>query len=242
METFSESITKLQNENEKLRLMYCELSEKINNIQMKYEEVLSKKNEHYYQKFLEKKLSATHCKTRFGITDITTHKEHIEIKNWSDFKFAIGQIISYNHDDQKRMCIYFFGEASISRKEEVRELCLKNNISIKELVDTQNGIVIRDVLDVHNNNNEVVLTKMERFRIWLNEHIEYKEDGILKLHEVLKLYFGKIKIHSSVSSKYKIEIEKYLKQKYDDIKWEYGVVTLFDTQYRGWRNLQLKIN
>lgn len=56
METFSESITKLQNEKEKSRLMYCELSEKIKNLETKYEEVICKKNEQYYQKFLEKKI------------------------------------------------------------------------------------------------------------------------------------------------------------------------------------------
>jgi P4 family phage/plasmid primase-like protien len=78
------------------------------------------------------------------------------------------------------------------------------------------------------------------FYNWLEENIMYKENELLQLREVCQLYLGKIKIHSSVSSKYKKELERYIKEKYSNIKWEYGVVKINDVTYNGWKHLCVK--
>jgi P4 family phage/plasmid primase-like protien len=78
------------------------------------------------------------------------------------------------------------------------------------------------------------------FYNWLEENIMYKENELLQLREVCQLYLGKIKIHSSVSSKYKKELERYIKEKYSNIKWEYGVVKINDVTYNGWKHLCIK--
>lgn len=64
------------------------MQHKYSQLEIKYEELINKKNEIYYQR----KLLETHKKTTHGITDITTNNEHIEIKHWKNYKNALGQI------------------------------------------------------------------------------------------------------------------------------------------------------
>jgi P4 family phage/plasmid primase-like protien len=78
------------------------------------------------------------------------------------------------------------------------------------------------------------------FYNWLEENIEYKNDEILKLTDIVSLYLGKTKIHSKESSKYKKEVEKWIKERYKNVKWEYRIITYNDKQQRGWRDLFLK--
>lgn len=53
-----------------------------------------------------------------GITDITTHTQHIEVKRWSCWKDAIGQLLVYNGDDPKKeLRVYLFGPYSTIRKQ-----------------------------------------------------------------------------------------------------------------------------
>lgn len=59
-------------------------------------------------KILEKKLDSKHKKVKYGVTDITTENEHIEIKKWSDYKHALGQLCSYNQCDKKKVIGLFF--------------------------------------------------------------------------------------------------------------------------------------
>jgi P4 family phage/plasmid primase-like protien len=79
------------------------------------------------------------------------------------------------------------------------------------------------------------------FYNWMEENLEPKENGILHLKEVCQVYLGKTKIHSSMSSKYKKEIEKYIKEKYkNSVKWEYDVIRAGDKVYRGWRDIAVR--
>jgi P4 family phage/plasmid primase-like protien len=80
------------------------------------------------------------------------------------------------------------------------------------------------------------------FYNWLEENLEYKENEILQINDVCQIYLNKLKIHSSISSKYRKEIEKYLKERYrNTVKWEYGVVKIGDKCCRGWKNIYIKI-
>lgn len=79
------------------------------------------------------------------------------------------------------------------------------------------------------------------FYNWLEENLRYKEGDLLRLSDVACLYLGKSKIHSKESSKFKKEIEKYIKERIKNVKWEYGVVSFpsHDKLQRGWKDLCL---
>jgi P4 family phage/plasmid primase-like protien len=78
------------------------------------------------------------------------------------------------------------------------------------------------------------------FYNWMEENIIYKENELLQVKEVCSLYLGKTKVHSSISSKYKKELEKYIKEKFKNIKWQYGVVRIGDVAFNGWKHVCIK--
>ena len=79
------------------------------------------------------------------------------------------------------------------------------------------------------------------FYNWLEENVEYKECGLLQLKDVCELYLDRSKVHSSIKTKYKKETEKYIKEKYKNIKWEYGVVNIDGTSFNGWKHFNIKM-
>jgi P4 family phage/plasmid primase-like protien len=76
------------------------------------------------------------------------------------------------------------------------------------------------------------------FYNWLDENIKYKEGEILQLANICELYIGR-KVGPRVMSKYKKEIEKYIKDKYKDLNYEYQKSTFNEQHYRGWLHLML---
>ena len=56
----------------------------------------NRKNEKFYQLLLENYLGGTHKTLSCGITDVTTDTCHAEIKEWSSWKEAIGQLTCYS--------------------------------------------------------------------------------------------------------------------------------------------------
>jgi hypothetical protein len=77
-----------------------------------------KRSEAYYQRMLEVILGGGHKMLESGTTDITTACFHAEIKKWSAWKHAVGQLLCYNADDPRDVQrIYLFGarcnEASV---------------------------------------------------------------------------------------------------------------------------------
>ena len=52
------------------------------------------------------------------------------------------------------------------------------------------------------------------FYKWLDENVEEKKQGVLKLKDVCELYNGKTNISPRVASKHKLDIEKYIQFKY----------------------------
>lgn len=148
----------------------------------------------------------------------------------------MGQLLSYNHDEQKRMYVYFFGQVSSFKKQNIIELYSTNNISIKELTDTPNGIVICDILDI---NTIQPSYETASFENWLDANVEYKESALLSLKNICKLYFGKT-VHSRMSSKYRKQVEKWISKKYPNITCKYTDSSYNNIKYKGWRDLQLK--
>ena len=73
-----------------------------------------------YQKFLENVYKASHVKCKFGESDIETDTEVIEIKNFNQYKSALGQILAYSHGKNKIRIIYFFGD----KPKNISDICL----------------------------------------------------------------------------------------------------------------------
>lgn len=81
--------------------------------------------------------------------------------------------------------------------------------------------------------------KNNEFFNWLEDNIEYKPGCILQLAEVCELYLGE-KVGPRIMTKFKKEIEKYIKEKMSDVKFEYQKGIYKDHFYRGWLNVSLK--
>lgn len=138
---FSKKLESLQNDVEKLQKQNQNLKEKL-------EQVSERRSEQYYQRYLEKLLSATHQKTKHGITDITTDTQIIEIKHWRNYKSALGQLLSYKDSEMnknKNLIVYFFGVYEKSLKETVVQLFQQKEISIYEFIDTEDGIKVKEL-------------------------------------------------------------------------------------------------
>jgi P4 family phage/plasmid primase-like protien len=74
---------------------------------------------------------------------------------------------------------------------------------------------------------------------WMDENIMLSENAILQLAEVCELFIGK-KVGPRIMTKYKKEVEKYVKEKFKDVNWLYQKGTINDQNYRGWLNLCIK--
>lgn len=242
-----EKHNQLGNKNDDLQNKYKELENKNDDLQnkhdqleTKYNDYVNKKNEIYYQRFLERKLLATHKRTIHGITDISTKDEHIEIKHWKNYKAALGQLLSYNHNDNKSLCAYFFGNVNDNQCEQIIKLYKSKNVSIKKFIDTPDGIVIENVLiqnedgkemDNKNSNNR------DDFLCWLDNNIEYKQGSILRLKDVCTMFLDK-EIPVRLTSKYKKEIEKWITNNYpNNINTNSSYNNI---KYKGWLHLHLK--
>jgi P4 family phage/plasmid primase-like protien len=79
------------------------------------------------------------------------------------------------------------------------------------------------------------------FSNWLEENIVEKAGGFLQVKDICESYLGRQRIHSKDSTKYRKEIEKWIKDKFSScIKWEYGNIKLNDKVLKGWKDLEIK--
>jgi hypothetical protein len=238
-----EQLIEIKKELAELKENYIQLKSENDLIKEKYFILLEKKQEIYYQRFLEKTLNATHKKTRYGTTDITTDTKHIEIKHWNYYKYALGQLLSYNFQQDKELCAYFFGQISESKKNCIIELYKSKNVNIKEFIDTPFGIEIRNVLELSSENNKIILNKSENddFYNWLEENIVENKNGIVKLAKICQLFFNnKSKVGVKEKGKLRKEIEKVIKSRYPQINNECQRTTIDGKPFQGWKGLMLK--
>ena len=130
-----------------------------------------KKSETYYQRFLEVKYNTLHKVNKFGVTDLETDTEIIEIKNWNNYKSALGQLQFYNHNTDKQLTVFFFGERlSEEMILEIIQVYKKYNINVKELIENEdNTIKIKDLYRISESDEIRDLKK------YLKENYERKE-------------------------------------------------------------------
>ena len=209
-----------------------ELRKEINRLREEIDSLKENRREIYYQRFLEKMLGSGHNITKYGITDITTDTQHIEIKCWKNYKNCMGQLLAYNHKDTKQMIAAFYDEPGkiYKDKEKVIELLKSNNIDTWELIKTPYGIEIKKY-QCNNKDND--------FHNWLERNIQEKRNSILQLTDVCNGFLGK-NVGPRIMTKYKKEVEKYIKKNFKDIDYKYKNTTFEGKSYRGWRGLCIK--
>ena len=98
---------------------------------------------------------------------------------------------------------------------------------------------IKEPVEVQVKTNEYRQDNNDLFN-FLEENLEYKKDSLLQVKDVVLLHTGKAKVATSISNKYKKEIEKYIKEKHKNVKWENDVVRVLDKTHRGWKNICIK--
>lgn len=77
------------------------------------------------------------------------------------------------------------------------------------------------------------------FYIWLNQNIEYKYDELLQLSDICEIFLGK-KVGPRIMTKYKKEIENWIKEKYKQLNHKYQKCSINEHNYRGWMHLTIK--
>ncbi|NBU33777.1 hypothetical protein EB118_01935 [bacterium] len=78
------------------------------------------------------------------------------------------------------------------------------------------------------------------FYNWLSENVVECPDSALRLKDVCETYLMKTKIVSRESTKYKKEIQRYIKEKYPHLKWEYQDTSINGDKFKGWAKLKLR--
>ncbi len=98
----------------KWKCEHCEFLS-VERINLRYHRCYYRKNrclkEKYYQRLMEMSTGGKSKKCLAGVVDIVTNNFIIEIKRWTSFKNAIGQILSYSiYHPNKNKCLYMFGK------------------------------------------------------------------------------------------------------------------------------------
>jgi phage anti-repressor protein len=109
---------------------------------------------------------------------------------------------------------------------------LKNNIDY--IVRNRNIQKEPDKQTISNNKTD--------FFNWLEQHIEYKRNGVLQVNDICKLYLDKHEnMHSTEVFKYKQEIQEFIKEKHPTLRWEYSAIRVNGKTYKGWKNLGIRL-
>jgi hypothetical protein len=113
----------------------------------------NRKDERFFQIVLEDALGGSHKHLSVGVTDITTDTYHGEIKEWKDWKSAIGQLMAYNFDDPKpELRMYLFGRCNRNFKESAIRTLQRANIKAYECLVTESGV---SIVDLYSNTEEM---------------------------------------------------------------------------------------
>jgi hypothetical protein len=220
-------VSKLENEIQSLKKTILEQSEMITQLQSSCG---CKRNELFYQRYLEKELRGSHKITTFGVTDITTDTHHFEIKHWRAFKSCLGQLQAYNFKDTKRLIAAFFGEYNCSKKESIIQMFWDYGIEVWELFDS--GTNVKVIKHIENNSEE------NSFKIWLHDHLIYNQGSYANLKDILQAFLG-TNLSSRQKTVYKQQIEQFVKCKFPKLNSQYRDTTYKSNKVRGWIDVSL---
>lgn len=113
---------------------------------------------------------------------------------------------------------------------------------------SENGINInlettkyeKKIMYENKESNTIVLEEESELYNWLNNNIEPTKNGILRLKKICELYLDTDNVHSKLSNKIRLEIEKWIKMKYRNINCKYNISSYNGERYKGWIGLKLK--
>lgn len=176
------SIKQLETHIQQILLKDLEKDKIIAKLREDVDTIAENKKEIYYQKFLEKHLQASHKVTKYGITDITTDTAHIEIKCWKGYKACVGQLLCYNHNDNKQMIAAFYGD--YKDKTKVIELCHDKGIEVWDLVKSPNDV------DIVKHHLPSTLQPNDNLVEWLNKHIVLQQGSKLEAKVLSQIFFA----------------------------------------------------
>jgi len=102
----------------------------------------------------------------------------------------------------------------------------------------------RDVKEPHEvkvRTNEYRQDNNELFA-WLDENIEYRQFSILQFKDICELISQDlhIKLNNNKKSKIKVEIQKWIKEKYPKINNAHQDTSYNNTKYKGWLHIGIK--
>lgn len=142
-------LKQLQKDKKQDQKHYSTLQQQINNLQLEVGILKNKKTESFYQSALERfKFSGcTHQRLLCGITDITTDQLHAEIKVFSDWKEAVGQLLTYNQEmPRNQLHVYLFGQYNANCKKVAITALTNLNIQPFEIKVINDQISITDLV------------------------------------------------------------------------------------------------
>lgn len=136
------TIYNLYNQNATLKL-------KVKDLELAVRLAKEDKREETYQQLLQKYKfhGHTHMKVCCGVTDITTDTVHAEIKRYTHWKDAIGQIMAYNMDHPRsELHIYLFGHYTDDKKQHAASIIHRMNIKPFEVKVIDSQFIITDLV------------------------------------------------------------------------------------------------
>lgn len=200
-------------------------------VQLLNDRLRDPKLEKFYQTYLEQKFQASHTRVSHGITDIETDDSIIEIKNWKNYKTAIGQLLSYTNRNNKKRIAYFFGNKP-KNMEEIIHLYQSYNIEIYHIYEDSTKIIVEEVL---------TSAETDPFYKWLDEHVVFVENNIVQLGDIISIYL-KGHIHPKHASIYKTKLENFVIKRFSSVLFvdhKYKKLRIQDKTCYGWKHLKL---
>lgn len=146
----------LENRKYKMPLENEKLNKQIKKLEQDVMFLKAKKSEAFFQSILETYLQGSHKSVKSGVTDITTDTIHAEIKDWSSWKYALGQLLAYNFSEPKLyLHVYLFStmRPKKEKRDEVFTIFKQHNITPFEFIcdDINVKIIDENEIVVHEN-------------------------------------------------------------------------------------------
>lgn len=133
-------------------------NQRLRNELLKYK---TKRTEEFYQVVVENFLGGSHAYLSIGVTDVTNNDTHAEIKEWSSWKHALGQLIVYNTElPKEKLHLYLFGKYDERARQKAVKIITSKNIKCFDCKDDGSLVTIVDMAtgkkvftyDVHQTN------------------------------------------------------------------------------------------
>ena len=74
---------------------------------------------------------------------------------------------------------------------------------------------------------------------WLDKNVRECHNSLLNLKDVCESYLDKKNIHSSVANRIRIDLESWIRRRFDNIRYIYTDSSLNGIRYKGWIGLEL---